>query len=71
MSKSDLVGATEAAEIIGVSRSRVNFVLKNGQLKGRKISGEFWAIERSEAERYRDSYRPHGVPFGNRNKVDS
>jgi excisionase family DNA binding protein len=46
MTREDLVGTTEAARMLGVSRQRVSQLLLSGQLEGRRI-GYGWMIPRA------------------------
>ena len=50
----DLVGATEASEILGVSRQTVVLRAATGSLLGAKI-GKAWIFRRVVVERDRDS----------------
>ena len=57
----DLIDTKTAAEIIGITRQGVIAAIKSGNLTAAKL-GESqrgtWAIERAEAERYRDERHP-------------
>jgi excisionase family DNA binding protein len=59
------VSTTEAAEIIGVSRTRVIQLLGAGELKGEKINARAWLIERQEAERVAGKPYTTGRPRSN------
>jgi excisionase family DNA binding protein len=57
MGTSDLVGAAEAAEILGVDRATVLRWLAKPRLTAEKLSGartSAWLIDRAEVERLRD-----------------
>jgi excisionase family DNA binding protein len=45
MSDSDLVGTTEAAQMLGVTRQRVNQMVREGKITGVRV-GNAWAFER-------------------------
>ena len=45
------VSTSEAAEIIGVTRTRIIQMLGDGDLPGEKINSRAWLIERKEAEK--------------------
>ena len=46
----DLVGATEAAEIIGISRQRVQQMADTGALPARKVGGKSLVFPRATVE---------------------
>lgn len=46
----DLVSATEAAEILGVTRQAIQLAANNGQLLGAKV-GSTWVFRRAVVER--------------------
>jgi len=45
------LNTTQAAELIGCSDAHVRYMLIHGQMKGKKVSGRTWLVERREAER--------------------
>lgn len=49
----------EAAEIIGVTRDHVTYLLRTGQLKGNKFVRD-WMVDKVSAERYAASERKPG-----------
>lgn len=58
----NLVGVTEAAQIIGVTPSRVRQLLRAGELKGEKLGPRAWAITRKEVERAKADVPTLGRP---------
>jgi len=46
----DLVSATEAADLLGVTRQAVQLMANNGQLRGAKV-GSTWVFRRVVVER--------------------
>ena len=58
----DLIGAKEAAEILGITRRWVLELLKRGDLRGQQIN-RYWVIDRAEVERYK-FLREHGSNGG-------
>ena len=58
----DFVSATQAAEIIGVSRMRVNQLINAHVFPARMIGG-MWAIERNDVERYLEEHGKKRKPF--------
>ena len=47
MSDSDLVGTTEAAQMLGVTRQRVNQMVREGKITGVRV-GNAWAFDRAD-----------------------
>ena len=39
----------QAAEVIGCSDAHVRYMLANGLMKGKKVSGRTWMVHRNEA----------------------
>lgn len=58
---SQLLSASQAAELLGVSHGLVRRLLLQGRLKGQK-AGQGWVIYRSEVERFAAKARPEGRP---------
>ena len=58
----EFVGAKEAAEIIGCTGGRVRQLLREGTLKGKKITGNAWLIHKLDAEAIRDIEHETGRP---------
>jgi excisionase family DNA binding protein len=56
------VSTTEAAEIIGVSRTRVIQLLGAGELPGEKINSRAWLIVRKDAEKMANRQYTTGRP---------
>jgi excisionase family DNA binding protein len=56
------VSTSEAAEIIGVSRTRVIQMLGSGDLPGAKINSRAWLIERQAAEKVANKPYTTGRP---------
>ncbi len=56
----DLVSATEAAEMLGVTRQNVQLMANNGQLPGKKV-GKTWVFLRSVVENARLTRRGAAV----------
>jgi len=54
----DLLSAHEVAEICGMTHGRVCQLLQAGEMKGDKLRGIIWQIERREAEKFIE--RPDG-----------
>lgn len=54
----DLLSAHEVAELCGMTHGRVCQLLQSGEMKGSKLRGIMWQVERREAERF--SSRPEG-----------
>lgn len=52
----DLLSVEEAAELCGLTHSRVCQLLRAGIMKGEKLRGVFWQVTRKEAEKF--SHRP-------------
>ena len=44
------IGATEAADVLGVSRMRVNQLLNDGKLEGYRVNG-IWRVYRASVEK--------------------
>lgn len=57
-----LLTPAKAAAVIGCSHRRVTQMLREGRLKGKKVSDRVWLIEQSEAERMRDFTPATGRP---------
>jgi excisionase family DNA binding protein len=55
----DLVSATEAAEMLGVTRQAVQLMANNGQLPGAKV-GNTWVFRRVLVERAADERKANG-----------
>jgi hypothetical protein len=54
----DLLSAHEVAELCGMTHGRVCQLLQSGEMKGEKMRGIIWLIERREAEKFVN--RPEG-----------
>ena len=54
----DLLTADEVAELCGMTRGRVSQLLISGEMKGSKLRGILWQIQRREAEKFAN--RPEG-----------
>jgi hypothetical protein len=54
----DLLTATEVAELCGMTHGRVCQLLQKGLMKGHKMLGIIWQVERREAEKF--AQRPEG-----------
>jgi excisionase family DNA binding protein len=50
----NIITAAQACEILGITRSGINFLLNRGKIKGWKL-GKLWLVDRSSAEQYRSS----------------
>lgn len=50
-----MLSAIQAAEVIGVNRSRVLQLCREKRLKGAQKLGTFWAIPASSAREYADT----------------
>jgi len=48
----NIITAGQACEILGVTRSGINFLLTRGKIKGWKL-GKLWLVDRVSAEQYR------------------
>ena len=48
----NVITAAQACEILGVTRSGINFLLTKGKIKGWKL-GKLWLVDRTSAEQYR------------------
>ncbi len=55
----DLITATEAARILGVTRQRISAIAQTGRL-GRRVAGRYWLFTRDEVEAYKEQ-RQHNV----------
>lgn len=66
MSVGKFVSTTEAAEIIGVTRTRVIQMLGSGELPGEKINSRAWLIERKAAEKVAQAKYTTGRPRSRR-----
>lgn len=64
----DLLSVDEVAAMIGVTRSRVSQLLISGEMKGDKLRGILWQIERREAERFMNQPAGRGRPRSGRGK---
>jgi excisionase family DNA binding protein len=52
MKQEKIIFSTEAAEILGVNRQRINQLANQGHI-GKRVAGRYWVFTRSELERYR------------------
>ena len=57
-----LLNTQQAAKLIGVTDSNVRKMLREGRLKGYKLSERAWAIPRREAIKCRDNPATTGRP---------
>jgi excisionase family DNA binding protein len=64
---SEYVTTTEAAEILGVHRSRVFPLIRSGRIEAKKV-GPMWFILRSSLDNVRE--RTAGYPKGRPRKID-
>lgn len=48
----DLLSADEVAELCGMTHGRVCQLLQSGEMKGSKLRGIIWQVERREAEKF-------------------
>lgn len=62
----DLLTADEVAEICGMTHGRVCQLLQAGIMKGTKLRGILWQVQRREAERFVN--RPDGPGRPRRSK---
>ena len=58
----NFLNVTEASEVIGCSEGHVRKMLRDGVLKGQKLSERAWAITRTEAVKMRDTEHDLGRP---------
>jgi excisionase family DNA binding protein len=59
----NFVLTSEAAEVLGVSRRRVQALITSGQLPAQKV-GRDWLIARADLETFAQQPRPVGYPKG-------
>jgi hypothetical protein len=58
----DLLSAYEVAELCGMTHGRVCQLLQSGAMKGDKLRGIMWQVERREAEKFRNPTDGPGRP---------
>ena len=61
-----LVGTSEAAEILGVSRQRIQQLHAGGQLPGQQVGGKSLAFSRAAVDAFADLERGSGRPAARR-----
>ena len=54
MAKPEYISATEAAQLLGVSRMRVNQLLNDGKLDGLMVGGR-WIVDAASVRRRKES----------------
>lgn len=60
----DLLNAHEVAKLCRMSHSRVCQLLRAGTMRGTKLWGNWWHVERAEAERFVQQPPGAGRPRG-------
>jgi hypothetical protein len=58
----DLLSADEVAELCGMTHGRVCQLLQSKTMKGNKLRGIIWQVERREAEKFRKPSEGPGRP---------
>jgi hypothetical protein len=63
-----MISVTDAAEIIRCTPSRVRQLLRDGLLRGKKLSERAWLVARPSAEKYAKTEPERGRPRGSLNR---
>lgn len=58
----DAVSVTKAAEIIGCTTGRVRQLLRDGVIRGAKLSQRAWVVSRVDAQKMSETPAPTGRP---------
>jgi excisionase family DNA binding protein len=58
----DAISLTDAAELIGVTTSRVRQMARNGEIRAEKLGPRSWVVSRVDAERLKNSPAKVGRP---------
>ncbi len=60
----NLITTQQAAEMIGCTSNHVRLMLKKGQLRGEKVSGNLWLCERKHVTEVAKNPAKQGRPRG-------
>ena len=70
MKLDDWLTATEAAEIMGLTRQHVGGLCRNGALPGAQKLGRYWVIPRSSVEAYEPGPQGFAAVWDRRKKEE-
>jgi len=56
----DELTSGEAAELLGVSRQRVNQLAQDGKLPARHVAGRYWVLTRADVEAFKAKAKSKG-----------
>tara|TARA_Y100000361_G_C11137696_1_gene333065 strand:+ start:436 stop:639 length:204 start_codon:yes stop_codon:yes gene_type:complete len=57
-----LITTKRAANILGVSTSRIRQLIRDGRIEAMKMDGSIWLVDSSSFEKFANQPRPAGRP---------